>query len=410
MYPPDVIQLVYPPCRWTNQAASGALQRLHSVYQDFDIWQDPYVVRLVASSNPRSQAQLEKVILNRKTYCHDQVSRLYGRSVRMFEELGCWAVEQYLFLCIEKFKSHVDERSILLQDWDNEEKVYLRRLLDRVVIGRPSTPVCFEDGQLSEKSLRLIHFLVRQDVSNFAGLVFVDERATVCMLSQLLAIHPLTKDNFMASTFVGTSNNAKRKLSVAELLDIRSQEETLDHLKSGKKNLVIATSVLEEGIDVSECNFVICYNKPKTLKSFIQRRGRARKERSKLILMVDRDDPFTLASWHELENEMKKAYQDEMRLFEAYAKDQDIDEEGSRTLRIDATRWVWVAPPLYTGMLTTTEPSLLWKMLYSICIISVLLYRQTLMLITPLNSPSQNSPRRDRSLRRLSYLFRLTLP
>lgn len=346
VYPPDVIHLVYQPCRWTGLAASGALQSLHNVYQSLDIWKDPYVIRLAASSSDSSRRQLDKVLLNRKTYCQDQISTLHRKSIRLFEELGCWAAEQYLFLCIEKFKSHVDDESILLQDWDNEEKAYLRQLLDRVVISPPSTPIRFEACQLSDKALRLIHFLHGQDMSDFAGLVFVDERATVSMLSHLLAIHPLTKDIFMASTFVGTSNNAKRKLSIGELLDVRSQKETLDHLKSGKTNLVIATSVLEEGIDVSACNIVICFNKPATLKSFIQRRGRARKERSKLVLMVDSDDPFTLDRWHELEDDMKKAYQDEMRQYESYQRKEDLDAQRSRSFRIDATGCVSVPTPL----------------------------------------------------------------
>ncbi len=407
VYPPEVVCLTYQPCHRTSQAASAALQSLHSIYQGLDIWQDPYVVRLVASSSDSSRRQLDKVLLNRKTYCQDQISTLHRKSVRLFEELGCWAVEQYLFLCIEKFKSHVDDESILLQDWDDEEKAYLRGLLDRVVITPPGIP---EDGQLSEKALHFINFLTRQDVSDFTGLVFVEERATVSMLSHLLTIHPLTKDTFMASTFVGTSNSSKRKLSIGELLDVRNQKETLDHLKSGERNLVIATSVLEEGIDVSACNIVICYNKPATLKSFIQRRGRARKERSKLVLMVDSDDPFTLISWHELEDEMKKAYQDEMRQYEAYQRKDDLDEQRSRSLCINATGCVWVAMPLCSMQLIMTVHYLHLIMLSSIYTIFVLLYRQILMLTCLRNSSSLKSPRVDYSPRRLYYPIPSILP
>ena len=410
MYPPDVIRLAYSPSRWTEQAASGALQSLHSVYRSLDILQDPYVIRLAASSTASSKRQLEKVLLNKKTYCQDQISTLYRRSIRLFEELGCWAVEQYLCSCIEKFKSYCDEKSILLQDWDDEEKAYLRELLDRVVLTPPSRAVGIEDCQISDKALRFIHFLTHQDVSDFTGLVFVEERATVSMLSQLLAIHPLTKEIFMASTFVGTSNSSKRTVSIGELLDVHSQKETLEHLKSGRRNLVIATSVLEEGIDVSACNIVICYNKPTTLKSFIQRRGRARKERSKLVLMVDSDDPFTLTRWHELENEMKKAYQDEMRQYEAYQSNEDVDEGESKYFRIVTTGCVRVATPLYLRKLTTTEPCSLWIMLSSIYTTFVLHYRQIPMLTHLLTSFSLNSPTVNCSPRRSFYLIPSTRP
>ncbi len=37
------------------------------------------------------------------------------------------------------------------------------------------------------------------------------------------------------------------------------------------------------------CNLVVCFDRPDNLKSFIQRRGRARMRSSKLYLLFDED-------------------------------------------------------------------------------------------------------------------------
>lgn len=53
-------------------------------------------------------------------------------------------------------------------------------------------------------------------------------------------------------------------------------------------NIIVATPILEEGLDVQSCNLVICFDPPKTFCSFIQCRGRARTHNSDFIIMVER--------------------------------------------------------------------------------------------------------------------------
>lgn len=49
--------------------------------------------------------------------------------------------------------------------------------------------------------------------------------------------------------------------------------------------MLIATNVIEEGLDVSECNLVICLNELLNVKAFIQMKGRARKQDSKFVFL-----------------------------------------------------------------------------------------------------------------------------
>lgn len=53
-------------------------------------------------------------------------------------------------------------------------------------------------------------------------------------------------------------------------------------------NIIVATSILEEGLDVQSCNLVIRFDPSSTVCSFIQSRGRARMQNSDYVLMVKR--------------------------------------------------------------------------------------------------------------------------
>lgn len=96
-----------------------------------------------------------------------------------------------------------------------------------------------------------------------------------------------------------------------------------------------ATSVLEEGIDVPACNLVVCFQKPANLKSFVQRRGRARQRDSKLILLLDSEND-KLSEWQQLELSMKALYEDEMRLQEVLVL-KDAETQDAREFRVEST-------------------------------------------------------------------------
>lgn len=95
--------------------------------------------------------------------------------------------------------------------------------------------------------------------------------------------------------------------------DFRDQKNALTDFSSGKLNVLICTSVAEEGIDITACNLVVCFELPPNLKAFVQRRGRARQVKSKYVLFVPGHNTDVLRKWTELEEEMTKAYMDEMR-------------------------------------------------------------------------------------------------
>ncbi|KAL8734695.1 MAG: hypothetical protein Q9166_001351 [cf. Caloplaca sp. 2 TL-2023] len=303
-----------------------------------DIEQDPYVKMLKSDPTSCNSAELKRVKLSRKTYCQEQLKSLYTRAELVEHELGPWGSYWYIIACIQKLQLGVRNGFTGLEYLDDTEKVYLEICLSELLssISEEALPT-IDDACLSAKILRLIEFLIDEQIPGFTGLIFVRTRAEVAVLAELLSVHPSVKDFYAVSTFVGESNSTNRKTSIAELVDVRGQVNTLEDLRLGRKNLVVTTSALEEGIDVSACNVVICFDKPTNLKSLIQRRGRARKSESKFALMLaDHDDPSTVATWRHLEQEMRRLYEDDMRRLRELEELEALDE-GNREFVVEKT-------------------------------------------------------------------------
>lgn len=270
------------------------------------------LVSLLAIYNKLLEASysvaIQKRILSRSL---EQLKKFCGKAQHIHEELGHWASDYYIRTSIERLRDAKRAAQQLLPSVRDDEKEFLLKLLQGVRTTQPRGDAFDSSGLgTSQKCQKLIQFLTRNKSDQFHGIVFVEQRATVAVLHKLLSTHPNTKKIIRCGTFVGTSNLPSQNKSLGDWLDTSKQEDTLVSFRGQEKNLIIATSVLEEGIDISACNVVICFNKPANLKSFIQRRGRARKSRSIFVLMLSSDDAsLGPREWENLEKKMTEAYQ-----------------------------------------------------------------------------------------------------
>ncbi|ALC45996.1 Dcr-1 [Drosophila busckii] len=66
----------------------------------------------------------------------------------------------------------------------------------------------------------------------------------------------------------------------------RRQEEVLKRFRMHDCNVLIGTSVLEEGIDVPKCNLVVRWDPPTTYRSYVQCKGRARAAPAYHVMLV----------------------------------------------------------------------------------------------------------------------------
>lgn len=254
------------------------------------------------------------------------------------KELGTAATDYYIHQCIEKFKRGTADGSFVIDCLEDDEQRYLREKFSKVHIPSLGADPIVQNSRMTPKLRTLIEYLLGEEVQGFSGLIFVRTRAEVAVLSHMLTLHV---PRFTTSTFVGASSFAGRTKTITELAEVKNQRDTLDDLRQGKNHIVVTTNALEEGIDVTACNVVICFDPPPHLKSFIQRRGRARKSFSKFVLMFE-EGPSSraISTWEELEAEMTRIYEDDMRALEEVKALEEQEEEGRRELFNETTRYL----------------------------------------------------------------------
>ena len=318
---------------------------LGQAYKCMKISEDPYVISLLKEDTEKSRRKLDKVRLNHKTTCQDQMKNFLNATLKLCRELGAWAADYYVSGVVANATRVVEEAESTVGFWDipGAEKQYLAKALRDVEVTRNACDKPDGIPLVTDKVSKLIEVLLRK-TDLFSGIVFVQERATASVLAHLLSVHPDTRDRFRVGTIVGTSKHSYRARYLGEVVDFNL--DTLSAFRAGRINLVVATSVLEEGIDIPACNLVICFQKPANLKSFVQRRGRARQQDSELVLLLD-SATDKVTEWEQLEADMKRIYSDEMRTLEEILVYEDAEEHENRTFCVPSMytsaepRWVF---------------------------------------------------------------------
>ena len=82
-----------------------------------------------------------------------------------------------------------------------------------------------------------------------------------------------------------------------------SQQNIIDQFAEGRLNLLISTSVLEEGLNVVECNLVVRYNHVTNEIARVQSQGRARAKNSRCYAIMEMESPKV---YQEQENKEKE--------------------------------------------------------------------------------------------------------
>ncbi|CAM9463214.1 unnamed protein product [Pylaiella littoralis] len=123
----------------------------------------------------------------------------------------------------------------------------------------------------------------------FRGIVFVRERVTTHVLAHVIASDPSLAFCFSAACVYASSSPATASLALSEQ-EVRANIEAF---RSGRVNLLLATVVAEEGLDVPAANCVVRYDRIEHTVSFVQGRGRAREEGSSFVVLDERSDRTT---------------------------------------------------------------------------------------------------------------------
>ncbi|KAI7469452.1 P-loop containing nucleoside triphosphate hydrolase protein [Hortaea werneckii] len=340
VHPPEIIDIIFGGSpAFTYPSSSGLCNRLHDAAENYDFASDPYIVDLRQQNDKEAQRQMEKFRIKRRTYSSDQVRALSRRAQSLYEQLGRFGAEWYVTSYIDRLRSSVSAEIIVMPEVAAKEQQHVLGIFTGIGGNVAEGEIHEAADSFSNKAVNLVDLLCRQASPHFRGIIFVEQRAVVSALIQLLRNSQNVAANFNIGGFVGTSNHANRRSSVADMTEAKVYLQDLEAFRKGQKNLIIATNVLEEGIDVSACNHVICFDMPKNLISFVQRRGRARQEGSKYFLFIPEDDMrVDTMKWQRQEERMKLAYMDDTRSHEAALELTENDEAlGKRVYKIEST-------------------------------------------------------------------------
>ncbi|XP_047653172.1 endoribonuclease Dicer isoform X2 [Phacochoerus africanus] len=148
-----------------------------------------------------------------------------------------------------------------------------------------------EDEEIEEKEKPETNF-PSPFTNILCGIIFVERRYTAVVLNRLIKEAgkqdpelAYISSNFITGHGIG-KNQPRNKQMEAEF---RKQEEVLRKFRAHETNLLIATSIVEEGVDIPKCNLVVRFDLPTEYRSYVQSKGRARAPISNYVMLADTD-------------------------------------------------------------------------------------------------------------------------
>ena len=169
--------------------------------------------------------------------------------------------------------------------------------------------------------------LFKQD-EKVCGIIFVQKRSTAVCLSEMInslkdGLFPQVKCGYIVGHGSITGGQGQGSTN----MNTKKQQEVLRRFRKEALNLLVATSVVEEGLDVRRCNLVVRYSFPQTFQSYVQSKGRARSKNSRYLLLVDNEEYAKCrAKLH--------TYRDIEKELQSICHDRTVPEEDEIELRL----------------------------------------------------------------------------
>ncbi|XP_075685480.1 interferon-induced helicase C domain-containing protein 1 [Rhinoderma darwinii] len=165
----------------------------------------------------------------------------------------------------------MDETDRFLFDLFFEHKKELKQLAEKEE---------YENEKLTKLRRSIMEEFTRN--SEARGIVFTKTRQSAVALCQWIDDNEKFKEvGIRANYIIGAGGNSDFKSMTQN-----EQKKVIHKFSTGEVNLLIATSVAEEGLDIKECNIVILYGLITNEIAMMQARGRARAEESAVVLVA----------------------------------------------------------------------------------------------------------------------------
>ena len=261
----------------TTCTPSIFVDTLSNVVAQLDYHQDPAYLSLHQSTEEAAVQKLRKWERRQKTPATEILEAFNNNAQHLLTALGSWAADRYVRLCLRKWRLN-HPIDVGPHGTGSRSKDFTDTIL------RPMYQVCTEENLItqtsSSKVQALIGFLCTEYHPGITAIIFVEQRSMAHALCELLLNTPVLC-RYHPFAFVGHAS--KEASSFNDLTEYKAQKAAFVDFRKGLKNVCIATSVAEEGLDIPAVNVVIRFDDPKTLTALLQSRGRARKHNSKFV-------------------------------------------------------------------------------------------------------------------------------
>ncbi|XP_023246881.1 endoribonuclease Dicer [Copidosoma floridanum] len=134
----------------------------------------------------------------------------------------------------------------------------------------------------------------RNNDKKFCCIIFVQKRFTAKVLYKILqdlGSADLESKFILPEFIVGYNNDPYKNPGELECL-ARWNKQALARFRSGIKNCLVATDVVDEGVDIPSCTLVIRYYAPMDFRAYIQSKGRARHSTSHFIILAENQKDY----------------------------------------------------------------------------------------------------------------------
>ncbi|TFY79805.1 hypothetical protein EWM64_g4204 [Hericium alpestre] len=352
---PEFRHVIYahPPYYYDGTPPSRNLVSLKQVVESLEIEEDPYVLSLrdklkklpQGAERDREDQKLSKTIRKKDTYTNRGLRDFWRAADEICVELGEWAADWYIEKVLEQARNSDQTFLGMTSPWSTKEHRYLMDALAHVEVAPVSYDPEVVASKCSDKVRKLVENLVAEKAffenlgEEYRGLVFVTRRDVVLALTEVLYHHPLNNQLFQVGSLLGNSESARRHsfLDITRHLLRKPGADTLRDFKIGDLNLIIATAVAEEGLDIQACCNVVRWDPPPNMVSWAQSRGRARKQRSTFTLMFSNQTVHQgqVKDWEDLEREMVRLYH--AGRYREPVEEDDDSMDSHMTFRIEST-------------------------------------------------------------------------
>ncbi|XP_038975924.1 endoribonuclease Dicer homolog 3b-like [Phoenix dactylifera] len=221
------------------------------------------------------------------------LSRYHGKILYCLDELGLICAAEAAKVCIENVhvlyavgenefsKASFDLYIYFLEEVLHTIKKILPHDYEQLTKTESNYIEATKMGLVSPKLDKLVHICQSFGSSKkLLCLIFIQRIIAAKVIERFMKM--ISKLSHFAISYLTGGNSSKDALSP------KMQKATLDMFRAGKVNILFTTDVAEEGIHVPNCSCVVRFDLPKTVRSYVQSRGRARQSDSRYVLMIER--------------------------------------------------------------------------------------------------------------------------